>query len=96
MQHLQETNVSFHGTQSAAQGTECRVFDIWCHNIESMAHNLRETIAILKALESSFSGWSESNRSRGRNSSVGWPLAYGIGKDGVFLSELIQCKKALI
>jgi hypothetical protein len=26
---------------------ECHVFDIWCHNIESMAASLGETIAIL-------------------------------------------------
>jgi hypothetical protein len=43
----------------------CRVFDIWCHNIESMAHNLRETIAILKTLARLLSGWSESNSQSG-------------------------------
>jgi hypothetical protein len=64
---------------------ECRVFDISCHNIESMAHNLCETIAILKSL-----GVVGPNRirSRGRNSSVGWPLASGISYDQGFFEGI--------
>jgi hypothetical protein len=35
----------------------CRVFDIWCHNIESMAYNLCESIAILKSLGTVVEWW---------------------------------------
>jgi hypothetical protein len=73
---------------------ECRAFDIWCHNIESMAHGLCETIAILKSLGAVVE-WLvriESAVAGGIRVSAGhWHT-----DDQGFLSELIQCKRALI